>query len=204
MVSATVDETICNYYFGADKVKFHECPLAQYEGTLEQYYDNTMSRGFITRNPDVFNWIKDFSGFKHTISFKKFLLKGLYDGELSYGNTAGCDYLKGQNINVVGTYHLSEWIYKLFALSLGFDTNTKLKHGVTVTHNGYRFKFTTFDDKPLRDIQFYMIETELEQAVGRARLLREPCAVYLFSNFPLRQAVMRVSGYKGKDDKDVA
>jgi hypothetical protein len=36
-----------------------------------------------------------------------------------------------------------------------------------------------------------MIESELEQAVGRARLLRENCTVDLYSNFPLRQAVMK-------------
>jgi len=31
----------------------------------------------------------------------------------------------------------------------------------------------------------------LEQAVGRARLLREDCIVIVISNFPLRQAVMK-------------
>ena len=36
-----------------------------------------------------------------------------------------------------------------------------------------------------------MIESELEQAVGRARLLRNGNTVNLFSNFPLRQAVMK-------------
>ena len=35
-----------------------------------------------------------------------------------------------------------------------------------------------------------MIESELEQAVGRARLLRHACTVHLFSNFPLKQAKM--------------
>jgi hypothetical protein len=35
-----------------------------------------------------------------------------------------------------------------------------------------------------------MIESELEQAIGRARLLRNKCTVHLFSNFPLPQAKM--------------
>ena len=60
----------------------------------------------------------------------------------------------------------------------------------TVTHNGYRFRFTTYKNENLRAIQFWMIESELEQAVGRARLLRNPCEVHLFSNFPLNQAEM--------------
>lgn len=48
----------------------------------------------------------------------------------------------------------------------------------------------TFDESApmLRNIQFWMIESELEQAVGRARLTRCDRNVNLFSNFPLSQA----------------
>lgn len=46
----------------------------------------------------------------------------------------------------------------------------------------------SFKDLDMRNLQFYFLESELEQAVGRARLLRHPCTVYLFSNFPCRQA----------------
>ena len=37
-----------------------------------------------------------------------------------------------------------------------------------------------------------MIESELEQAVGRARLLRNSCEVHLFSSFPISQSHMVV------------
>lgn len=59
-----------------------------------------------------------------------------------------------------------------------------------VEHNGYRFWFNTFTDENLRSVQFWMIESELEQAIGRARLLRHDCTVHLFSNFPLKQSEM--------------
>ena len=74
-------------------------------------------------------------------------------------------------------------------MGVDFDEDEKMKPK-TVTHNGYRFWFTTFEDEELRDIHFWMLESELEQAVGRARLLRNTCKVHLFSNFPLRQARM--------------
>lgn len=205
MVSATVDEKICNYYFGADNVKFYECKIAQYAGNLNQYGDRSMSRADIAKDTTIFKRIKDWSGFRNTISFKKYRVAGLYDGELSFGNCAGCDYLKGENIDVIGTPHQPEWIYKLFAysLELDIDTDANIKPNTPVQHNGWSFRFTTYSDEDLRAIQFYMIESELEQAVGRARLLREPCTVNLFSNFPLRQANMEVSGYEGKSqDKD--
>jgi hypothetical protein len=115
-----------------------------------------------------------------------------------FGNTAGRDEWKGKNIDVIGTYHQQEWIYKLFAHSIGleFDLEADINLNAIVEHNGYRFRFATYEDKALQDIQFYMIESELEQAVGRARLLRCDCTVNLFSNFPLRQANLKISEYE--------
>jgi hypothetical protein len=191
MVSATANKKISQNYFGKDNVEFHECKNAQYKGTLNQYYDKTMSRACIDKNPIAIGRIKRWSGFEHTITFKKYHI-----GDLHFGNTEGCDYLKGENIDVIGTPHQLERIYKLFALSIGldFDEDAKLNQCI-VDHNGYRFRFMTYEDEDLRAVQFYMIESELEQAVGRARLLRKPCTVNLFSNFPLSQAQMIESDY---------
>lgn len=46
----------------------------------------------------------------------------------------------------------------------------------------------TYGDEQMRNLQLFFIETELEQAIGRARLLRCSCKVYLFSNYPCAQA----------------
>jgi hypothetical protein len=186
MISATVDQTICEYYFGKDNIEFYECEKAKYKGRINQYHDNPYSRYVIAQDTSIFEHIKKWSGFINTITYQIYQL-----GPLWFGNTSGCDFMKGENIDVIGTPHQPEWIYKLFASSLHglkFDKDAKIKPGKIVTHNGYRFRFTTYDDDVLRAIQFYMIETELEQAVGRARLLRNDCTVNLFSNFPLHQA----------------
>ena len=102
--------------------------------------------------------------------------------------------MKGKDITIIGTPHQPEWIYKLFAYSIGSKIDEKASN-MTVLHNGKLFQFNTYQNEALREIQFYMIETELEQAVGRARLLRCDGTVTLFSNFPLRQAVMKKSEY---------
>jgi len=83
-------------------------------------------------------------------------------------------------------------LYTLLAYTLGLkcDLKSELKPKQLVEHNDCRFYFTTFDDESLRLIQFWMIETELEQTIGRSRLLRNDCTVTLFSNFPLQQAVL--------------
>jgi len=201
MLSATANKTICEHVFGADNVTFRECDLADLQGTIYQDCSRPVSRGYIASDASIYDWVCKTTGVYDIISFKKFLEKGWYSGELTFSNCAGVDTLCGKNIGVVGTPHQTDWIYKLFAYAHGFgvDLDMKLKHHTTVVHNGFRFRFTTYGDALLRTIQFYIIESDLEQAVGRARLLREKCKVYLFSNFPLRQALI-----KGLDYDDAA
>ena len=185
MVSATMNEDILRHLYG--DIVFHQCRTAPYIGTLNQYPTYSMSRSFIDKYPGIFNSIQAFTGIDKIITFMKY-----GKGELYYGNTDGRDIFKGKDLNVIGTPHQPEWMYKLFAYTFDFDfdINARLIPNMLVEHNGWRFPFTTYEDPVLRNIQFYMIESELEQAVGRARLLRCPCIVNLFSNFPLRQAVM--------------
>ena len=194
MVSATANERVCEYVFGADKVKFYECKKARLKGKLIQFYDRSMSRTYVAENPDVFDRIKKWSGFEHTITFKSYAK--MANSSLWFGNLAGVDYLKGQNLNVIGTNHYPEFVYKLLphALGLDFDHDAKMKN-IPIIRNGYQFHFMTFEDEILREFHLWMVESDLEQAVGRARLLRYDCIVYLFSNFPLNQAIMKESLY---------
>ncbi len=46
---------------------------------------------------------------------------------IHYGNTEGCDYMKGEDIVVIGTPHYNEMVYKLFAAHLDIDVNSKRK-----------------------------------------------------------------------------
>lgn len=193
MVSATVDKDICEYCFGKQKVKFYECRQARYKGTLNQYFDKSMSRQYTDKDTDILKKISNWSRFKHMITFKKYAVDDMY-----FGNAIGCDNLKGQDIDVVGTPYQVDFLYKLFPFSLGLevDEDAKMK-SCLVSHNGYKFTFTTYGEEHdiLRKFHFWMIESELEQAVGRARLLRCNCTVNLFSSFPLRQATMKKSEY---------
>jgi hypothetical protein len=198
MVSATVNKNVCEYYFGKDNVEFYECSRAKNTGVLNQYYDKSMSRTFIKKDTSIIEKIKKWSGFEYTITFfkcEKYVKNG---NSWHFGNTAGRDEWKGENIDVIGTYHQQEWIYKFFAYSIGieFNLDVALNPSAIVEHNGYRFRFATYGNTELRNIQFYMIESELEQAVGRARLLRCDCTVNLYSNFPLRQANLKISEYE--------
>lgn len=193
MLSATADRDICEYYFGPENMRFYTCKEAEIAGTLNLYGDRPWGRNTIRKDPAVFSKITKWTGAKHTISFKEF--HGYYDGDLHYGNCAGCDTKKGEDTDVIGTPHQPWWIYELFAYSLGYTVDEKPVPNTTAIRNGFRFPFYTYHDQTLQNIQFYMIQSELEQAVGRARLLRYDCTVNLFSDFPLRQAVLGESEF---------
>jgi hypothetical protein len=55
-----------------------------------------------------------------------------------------------------------------------------------IEYNGFRFMFNCYDNSELREIQLGLIESDLIQAVGRARTLRTEAIVELYSNFPLK------------------
>lgn len=188
MVSATADEEICGWYFGEDNIEFYECKKAKYMGELKQYCEKSMSRACLNNNKGMVEKLMNRFGMNEdkTITFMK---EGI--GSLHFGNTEGSNMLEGKDILVVGTPYHAEFLYKLAAISMGieFDEEEKMMLQI-IDHNGYRFRFTTFRNEGLRKIHLWMIESELEQAVGRARLLRNACTVHLFSNFPLHQAKM--------------
>ena len=190
MVSATANEAICRLYFGENRVKFYECKKAKYMGRLNQYPGKSMSRSSIASSPGIIRRLINRFGFseERVITFMKENI-----GNLHFGNTEGSNTLEGKNILVIGTPYHADFLYKLAAFTMGidFDEDEEMEMQV-IEYNGYRFRFKTFKNADLRAIHLWMIESELEQAVGRARLLRNSCEVHLFSSFPISQSHMVV------------
>ena len=110
--------------------------------------------------------------------------------EMHFGNCSGYDGLKGRDIAVVGTYHRPAFVYALMALALGEKiSNDDLKPQVKeVTYNNAKFQLNSFKNELMTAIQLDLINQELVQCVGRARVLREDCTVNVYSGFPLRDA----------------
>ena len=195
VLSATANHDIYNNFFGADRLSFYQCKNIKNLGTLNQYSDSTKSRADIAKKPSVLKEVKAWTGVKHTVTFKKHA--DYINATMHFGKTTGVDFLRGKDLDVIGTPHQPEWIYKLFAYTMGHEIydSDKLKYQ-PVQHNGTAFWFMTFERELLRNIQFWMIESELMQAVGRVRLPLEPnSTVNVFSNFPLPQAEFKKAGY---------
>lgn len=182
ILSATANQMIYESYFGKENVRFYTGKQAKYTGALKQYYKYSYSRNYINKNTDAYTDIQKITGDIPTITFKKFS-----NDTIHFGNSEGCNFMSGQDIAVVGTPHMAECIYKLMAYRMKGNVTDSL-HYREVEYNGFKFWFHTYGDELLRQIQFWLIEGELEQSVGRARLLRNDCTVYLFSDFPLGQS----------------
>ena len=187
IVSATVDEDICRQFFGEDRdVAFYECKQAQYMGKMLQYPDKSMSRSSIDNNKGIVSRLVQHFGLdkSHLITFKK-----EKTGDLHFGNTEGSNALEGQDILVVGTPYHADFLYKLIAFTLGYDFDEDEEMTPQIVYrNGYRVWINTYQNENLRKVHLWMMDSELDQATGRARLLRHNCTVHLFSRYPMKQA----------------
>lgn len=126
------------------------------------------------------------------------------DSEIHFGKTEGFNIYKGMDIAVIGTPHNSPILYKLVGAMLGYSTSDCL-HKYRVERKGFSYTMMTYGDEEMRNLQFFFIESELEQAIGRARLLREDCTVYVFSNYPCQQAELIQDSYlEIKEDNEQA
>ena len=107
---------------------------------------------------------------------------------MHFGNCEGYDSISGKDLVVVGTPHRNNIEYFLIAKVLGIDFNSidaKAEY-LKIEYKGFKFMFNCFENEELRNIQLALIESDLVQAVGRARTLRTDAKVELYSNFPLR------------------
>ena len=136
-------------------------------------------------NEGVIDYLKEKVGDDVVITFREF--EKVFGSEYHFGNTEGINCLEGRNISVIGIPNVNDVVYKLYAL-LAHESIREQMHSMRIQHNGYDFSMHTFKSDVLRTIQIWLIESLLEQAVGRARLLRYDCTVKVFAGFPIEQA----------------
>lgn len=194
ILSATLNDKIYRDFCPHRKVSIRAAPEAKYKGRLVQYTYYSMSRRCIAdKGREVIaRAVARLTGLNEhqTISFKSFD----EDKDIYYGKTEGFNDYSGKDIVVLGTPHYAEWVYKMIGAYLGYDTSGSLANR-RVERNGFSFNIMTYGNPFMQNLQLFFLESEIEQAVGRARLLRNVCTVYLFSNFPVGQAEIDQKDY---------
>ncbi|MFD2193949.1 hypothetical protein, partial [Oceanobacillus bengalensis] len=191
ILSATINESISKLVFG-DKVTFIDLGLVKPTGSILQVTSKSFSRFTIKENQQEMkclaeNLMKIYNPDSEIITYKDFYHNGKKE-EIYFGNTEGIDDLKGENITVIGTPHLNPIAYLLISVALGYRMGleeSRMEY-IPVERNGLRFYFTTYsNDILLKEVQFYLVESQLLQAIGRARVNRVPAKVLILSNLPV-------------------
>lgn len=190
--SATANENLYKLICFGEQVNVYDVGDVEIKGKIIQNITNTCSRydlkmheerfdEIIKKHPDI--------PLKNVITFIAFSDN---ESDMHFGNTEGKNDLTGEDILVIGTPHCNEAVYKLYAYALTTYQDDFSKEQIRyqeVEYHNCKFWFTTYNSNFLREIQFWYINSELEQAVGRARVLRNDCTVYLYSTFPIKQAI---------------
>jgi len=195
ILSATAPLFIYKKLFG-DTITITDITDVEQTGQIIQNATHSYSKSSTLRRKDIISKEVDTLPVITFKTMKNFFKNAVQ--EMHFGNCAGYNSLKGKDIAVVGTYHIRNVAYFLYAKALGYKLKNShsLMSYQEIEYNGYRFKFNTFDDEFLRNIQLCLIESEQTQAVGRSRTLRENSKVYLYSNFPSRQTTQFSSPFR--------
>ncbi|MDO4329074.1 MAG: hypothetical protein Q4C66_07045 [Lachnospiraceae bacterium] len=201
VLSATAEPILYKKYFSDWRIEAFPYIKAKYKGTLKQMTAYPMSRQCIHNHKKaLLDYLEQFKDTHRRITFLKYE-KELDGSRLHFGNTEGIDLFNGKNILVVGTPHVNEFVYKLIGCFLGMDVNQDSLAERRIRNNGYEFNFMTYRGTDLCSLQLYFISKELEQCIGRARLLRNECEVLVLSNFPCEQAELIQEDYLDKNDE---
>lgn len=189
MMSATANEMICRKAFGGS-MRFCDVGQIRYKGKVIMHSKQSFSRAYLSNNnaEKIFSKIVDKHGDCVYITFKEYC-KYIKHTHTHYGQAVGTNDFEGRDLVVIGLNHRPFYVYELFARALEIDCSDTLSTRMTQL-NGFEFYMMTYADPELRNIQQYMIGSDLEQAIGRARLIYHDCIVHLYGNFPARQGLL--------------
>jgi hypothetical protein len=190
ILSATISEEVYAEFFKNRHIERYNIKEARYVGKIRQWSKDSFSRNWIENNRERFEEIRDDYSSKdcYVITFKRFENE---KSDLHFGNTQGKDIYSDGDIVVLGTPFPNDRGCRLMAAAMDYNVEIINKDSLNtreVEYDRYRFYFSTFEDEVMKKIHTYYIYSELEQAVGRARLLNKDNTVYVHASFPVKQA----------------
>ena len=125
---------------------------------------------------------------------KGFKIAQTIDGEDLYiENCAGIDSMKGHNLIVIGKADIPANAYLDMLHDREID-DTQRRKPRPIEDTGTETRIHGFLVRELWELQAEQIREPIEQAVGRARALWFDCNVYVFCDFPVRNATEYIKG----------
>ncbi|MGN0606224.1 MAG: hypothetical protein ACI4JM_06855 [Oscillospiraceae bacterium] len=186
IMSATINYELYKKIYRDREIDYYECPKVRYKGRVIQYTDSSYSRYALTENESKLQLLNRRHFTHEVITFKE--IENQFDTHYHFGNVEGINCLQGKDIAVIGLPNLHESVYFLYAVRAGEPVHKAFMYPHRIKYNNKTFTLNTYKNETLQMIQCWILSSQLEQAVGRARLLRENCIVYVYAGFPVEQA----------------
>lgn len=184
ILSATANKFVYEKLFG-DRLVFIDIGEVETRGEIIQYPQRSFSRYQLENGMKHLELARSIAGNQAVITFKKYE-KSFRKCIAKFGAVTGIDEHSGQDMTIVGTPHLNPNVYLLYAAALCGEAFHDIgMNFMPIKRNGMEFYFYTFHNEMLREVQLYLIEAELIQAIGRARILRNDCTVTVLSNLAI-------------------
>lgn len=191
IMSATIDDEVYRRVYPYRDIFFYNCRKAKYLGKVIQYTDYSYSRYSFEENENLISELKNKLDDQVIITLK--CIENEFKTKYHFGNVEGLNDNKGKNIAVIGLPNLNEVVYGLYGMRMGADVSDIHMCCRRIQYGNCDFRLNTFENQIIRRIQLWLLSSQLEQAVGRARLLRERCTVTVFSGFPVEQSELFIS-----------
>lgn len=123
----------------------------------------------------------------------------VFNKSMHLGATAGMNSISGQNLTVIGTYHINPYGINLFAAM--FDKNytvrdLEIPRKRKVVFNGIEQQISTYNYGNLREYHLWYCYNEMLQAMGRSRTCRTDATVLLISSLIYPQAELKFDTIK--------
>lgn len=189
ILSATISHELYKMIYPNRTIDYYKCPRAKYIGKVLQYTDSSYSRYALNEDYHKKKLLIELCRNNEVITFK--FIEKEFHTRYHFGNVEGMNQLRGKNLSVVGLPNLDETVYCLYGIRAGAEISKAAMYPQRVIYRDKSFYLNTYKNEVLQMIQTWLISSQLEQAVGRARLLREDCTVTVFAGFPVEQAEYR-------------
>lgn len=186
ILSATADAELYQRFYPDRQIDHYECKKAKYVGKIRQHTDCSYSSYILEKHPEKVSVL-----YLVTKEDVVITLKGIeheFNTKYHFGNVEGLNLLSGKDLSVIGLPNKPDFVYCLYGMRAGVDlTKTPNMYVQRIEQGSYSFSLNTFMDPTLQKIQSWILSSQLEQAVGRARLLRNHCTVTVYAGFPVEQ-----------------
>lgn len=198
ILSATIDETIYKYLY--PDFEFIKTGKVEWVGKCYIHPERTFSRygidKMIEKEPEevlrerVKQYIKEYK-LDCLITFKthKDKFKDMGIPIEHFGAVMGLNEYKGKNIGIIGTPFpsvIKSQIY-YFLIHGEMDIDDKSAYQEIIIDE-FRVNMRLPLNEKLKEIQIWQMKSEIEQAVGRARLVENDCTVHIFGVMPITGA----------------